>query len=371
MPAKKKSPDASGPVKQPPRARRAKAKPAQKASASEEMFQQLFGEGAQVDDILQISFEDAEQGSKKNESVTTYRPSEFLKTGDRISNDIVKGFREGQAVYKASKKTDQGMEPIVTRVSFAYKNVDIFAPRDGDDKGFTSLDKEVHDAVVSLYAAGNKVFSPAMVYRTMAGKVDSAFVPQEKLREVTASIYKCMSSIITIDASEEASVYGLDAMYSQNLIYAKAVTLKTKGWEVNAFMLIDEPVLYKYAQLKRQVFSVPLRVLDTPPSKTNDVIVLQGYLVRVVEVLRRSVRSKAAGTILYSSLYELLDCQNATKQKLLRIRGHVKAILDYWVEIGYIAGYRETVKDRAKYSVELDVPADQYLPLLVEEVVGE
>lgn len=358
MPAKKK------PAASKPTARKAKAKA--ELSVSEEMFQQLFGDVTEVDEILQISFEDTEPGKQKNESITTYRPSEFLKTGDRISNDIVKGFQEGEAVYKASKTTPQGVEPIVTRVSFAYKNVDIFAPRDGDDKGFTSLDKEVHDAVVSLYAAGNKVFSPAMIYRTMAGKSDSAFVPQEKIQEVTASVYKCMSSIITIDASEEASIYGLDAMYSQNLIYAKAVTLKTKGWEVNAFMLIDEPVLYKYAKLKRQVFAVPLRVLDTPPSKTNDVIVLQGYLVRIVETLRRS--SAAANTILYSTVYELLDSTGATKQKLLRIRNHVKAILDYWVEIGYITSYRETTQDRTKYSIELDVPTDQYIPkaLLLE-----
>lgn len=356
MPAQKKTPSGT---KKAVYARKAKDKP--ETVTGDSMFQQLFGDGQQVDDVLQITFEDTDAGQKKNESVTTYRPNEFLKTGDRISNDIVKGFQEGEAVYRASKKTPHGLEPIVTRVSFAYKNVDIFSPKDGDDKGFTSLDKEVHDAVVSLYAAGNKVLSPAMVYRTMAGKNDSAFVPQEKLKEVTASIYKCMSSIISIDASEEASIYGLDAMYSQNLIYAKAVTLKTKGWEVNAFMLIDEPVLYKYAKMKRQVFAVPLRVLDTPPSKTNDVIVLQGYLVRIVESLRRP-GVKLSSTILYSTLYELLDCSDATKQKLQRVRNNIKAILEYWVEIGYIKGYREVSQNRAKYSIELDVPLDKYLP---------
>ena len=335
-------------------------------AVSDNMFRQLFGEDAQVDDVLQVSFDDVELGQQKNETITTFRPSEFVKTGDRISNDIVKGFQSGEAIYKANRNTSAGLEPIVTRVSFAYKNVGIFAPKDGDDKGFTSLDKEVHDAVVSLYAAGNKVFSPAMVYRTMAGKNDSAFVPQEKLKEVTASIYKCMSSLITIDASEEASIYGLDAMYSQNLIYAKAVTLKTKGWEVNAFMLIDEPVLYKYSKLKRQVFSVPLRVLDTPPSKTNDVIVLQGYLVRLVETLRITT-ANISKTILYSTLYELLDSTNATKQKLLRIRTNVKAILDYWVEIGYISNYREVTQGRAKFSVELEVDTNKYLPKALED----
>lgn len=364
MAAKKRAADPK------PKASARKTKNKQNTNHSQEVFQQLFGDGAQMGDILQISFDDTESGRQKNESIATYRPGEFLKTGDRISNDIVKGFQEGEAVYKASKQTPQGVEPVVTRVNFAYHNVDIFAPKDGDDKGFTSLDKEVHDAVVSLYAAGNNVFSPAMVYRTMAGKTDSAFVPQEKIQEVTASIYKCMSSIITIDASEEAPIYGLDAMYSQNLIYAKAVTLKTKGWEVSAFKLIDEPVLFKYAKLKRQVFAVPLRVLDTPPSKTNEVIVLQGYFVRIVETLRRSP-SNTANIILYSSLYELLDCADATKQKLQRIRSHIKAILDYWVEIGYISSYHETVRDRAKFSLVLDIPTDLYLPQEQEYVAIE
>jgi len=336
----------------------------------DEMFAQLFGEGADVDEVLQISFGDEAQdggastggGRGKSENVATYRPRDFLKTGDRISNDIVKLGQEGEAVYRTGKRTSHGMEAVTTRVSFAYKNVDIFAPRGGDedDRGFTSLDKEVHDAVVSLYAAGNKVFSPAMVYRTMAGKNEASFVPPEKLREVTASIYKCMSSIITIDAREDARFDGLDAMYSQNLIYAKAVTLKTKGWEVSAFMLIDEPVLYKYAKIKRQIFSVPLHVLDTPPSKTNDVIVLQGYLIRVVEGLRRT--TKLPNVVLYSTLYELIGCQGAAKQKLQRIRTHVKSILNYWVEIGYIQGFTETTKDRAKHSIQLEVQDDKYLP---------
>lgn len=353
--------------KKPPYARKKQDKP--QLPQADDMFKQLFGDGVEVDDVLQISFDDEVEdiSGKKSENVLTYRPKEYLKTGDRISSGIVKGFKEGKAVYRANKKTAKGIEPIVTRVSFTYKNVDIYAPKDGDDKGFTSLDKEVHDAVVSLYAAGNKVFSPAMVYRTMAGKSDATFVTPEKLREVTSSIYKCMSSIITIDASEEASIYGLESMYSQNLIYAKAVTLKTKGWEVSAFMLIDEPVLYKYATLKRQVFSVPLRVLDTPPSKTNDIIVLQGYPVRIVESLRRP-GSKMSNVILYATLYELLDCQEATKQKLQRIRNNVKSILNYWVEIGYITRFAETTKDRAKYAVELEVSPDRYEPLLLEEL---
>lgn len=328
-------------------------------AVTQEGFKTLFGDQVDADDVIQISFEDLEAGEHKNENVVTFRPREFVKTGDRISSDIVEGFKKGEAEYRMLKKADPNAEPIVTRVSFAYKNVDIYTPADSEDKGFTSLDKEVHDAVVSLYAAGNKVFSPAMVYRTMAGKSDSAFVPQEKLREVTASIHKCMSSIITIDASEEAGIYGMEARYSQNLIYAKSVTLRTKGWEISAFMLIDEPVLYKYAKMKRQLFSVPLRVLDSPPSKTNDIIVLQGYLIRIVETLRRP-GSKLSPEILYRTLYELLDCQDAPKQKLLRVRTNVKAILDYWVEIGYIKAYSETAQNRAKYSLILTVPPEKY-----------
>lgn len=326
------------------------------AELSEGVFRKLFGEGVDVGDVVQISFSDIETGTRQKESAVTVRPREYVKTADRISNNIVEGFEKGEAEFRTRKKTPNGMEPIVTRVSFAYQNLDML-----EGQGFTSLDKEVLDAVVSLYAAGNKVFSPAMVYRTMAGKSDSTFVPQEKIKEVSDSIYKCMSSILTIDASEEASLYGMEARYSQNLLYAKSVTLKTKGWEVSAFLLLDEPVLYKYAKLKRQLFAVPLRVLDTPPNKTNDVIVLQGYLVRVVENLRRP-GSVSEGTVLYSTLYDLLDCAGATKQKLLRVRNNVKAILDYWRTIGYIDGYAETMRNRAKYSVELQVKQERYRP---------
>jgi len=328
-----------------PYARKGKSEPVR--PVADEMFGAFFSAGGSLSpgDVLQISFEDGEG------SVATHRPQEFLKTGDRISNNIVKGFKDGEAVFKGSAKTSRGLEPFVTRVSFSYKNVGIMVPS-GGDKGFTSLDKEVHDAVVSLYAAGNMVFSPAMVYRTMAGKADSSYVHPEKLGEITASIYKCMSSIITIDAGEEAPVYGMEALYSQNLIYAKAVTLKTKGWEVSAFMLIDEPVLFRYAKMKRQVFSVPLRVLDTPPSKTNDVIVLQGYLLRIVESLRRP-GTKVSDMVLYSSIYELLDEKYAAKQKLLRIRARVKSILNYWIDIGYIGGYMEIKKDKSKYAIQI------------------
>jgi hypothetical protein len=320
------------------------------AEIGEGVFRQLFGASADLGDVVQISFSDLESGTQQKENMLTVRPREYVKTADRISNHIVEGFEKGEAEFRAGYKTAGGIQPTVTRVSFSSQFLDM-------GESFSSLDKEVLDAVVSLYAAGNKVFSPAMVYRTMAGKSDSSFVPQEKIAEVSDSIYKCMSSVITIDASEEASEYGLEAKYSQNLLYAKSVTLKTKGWEVSAFLLLDEPVLYKYAKQKRQLFSVPLQVLDSPPNKTNDIIVLQGYLVRVVESLRRS--GESGSEILYETIYELLGCSGGTKQKLQRVRNNVKAVLDYWVEIGYISGFEETMRERSKYSVVVEVGGNQ------------
>lgn len=275
-------------------------------------------------------------------------PKEMVKTKDRVSNMLVDNFlNEGEKVLQMEVR--QSAKPITTKVTFSYEGVDIFAKQE-----FTSFDREVHDAVVSLMLAGNKVIAPSMVYRTMAGKTKSEYVTHEKIEEISRSIDKCMFSKIVIDASEEAKVYENfeSAQFSGNLISAEKMQVIINGQKVEAYKLLNPPILYRYATSKKQIAKIPMVLLDTPLNKTTEVIILQGYLLRRIEAMRSP---RVSNIILYETIYKALGAENASRQKKSNIRENVRVILQYWIEQNYIQSYVENNKGKMKYSISISL----------------
>lgn len=289
-----------------------------------------------------------EEESQNLVPISATVPKKMVKTKDKVSNMLVDNFlNEGEKVLQMEIR--QSAKPISTKVTFSYEGVDIFAKKE-----FTSFDREVHDAVVSLMLAGNKVISPSMVYRTMAGKTKSEYVTHEKIDEVSKSIDKCMFSKIVIDASEEAQVYkGFEStQFSGNLIAAEKMQVVINGQKVEAYKLLNLPILYRYAISKNQVATIPMVLLDTPLNKTTEVIILQGYLLRRIEAMRSP---RVSNIILYETIYKAMGAENASRQKKSNIRENVHVILRYWIEQNYIESYEENNKGKMKYSISISL----------------
>lgn len=179
--------------------------------------------------------------------------------------------------------------------------------------GFTAFDQEVHDSVVSLYLAGNERFTPAMVYRAMTGKTDSEYVHESRVHEIEKSIDKIRFPQLKIDAGEEAIAFGYDqAYYSGNMLNADKVELKMGRSRVTGYRLLAAPLLYRYTKTSNQISAVDIKLLDTPVVKTEDIIVLQGFLLRKIESMEKHNTERI---LFFDDIYEHLGAMEATRLK--------------------------------------------------------
>ncbi len=212
-------------------------------------------------------------------------------------------------------------------------------------KELTSYDREVHDAIVTLYVGeGNEYITPQMIYRTMTGNKNTKLNPKQK-NSILNSIEKMIYSHIKIIASkQECEAYGFDEFsYDGALLFAEKLTATMKGTSTEAYHLLKEPVFYTYANKKNQIERLNIKLLDSPVNKNEETIVLQGYLYRRILAMKSSKKMKPI--IVYDTVYKYLDIQatsdGALRKKKLKIRNTIKKILDYWKKQKFIISYAE------------------------------
>lgn len=273
-------------------------------------------------------------------------PDKAVKTQDQVSSFITQILDAGEKVLEIEKSKGRSKKQIFTKVSFSYEGFDIQTKKD-----FSLFDQEVLDAVVSLYLADNEFISPAMVYRTMTGKTNSEYIHPGKLKEIEESIDKCMFSRLSIDASEAASVFGYgQSIYSGNLLVAEKAQVKMGGHYIVAYKIINEPLLYRYAKACKQIAAVDLYLLDTPVVKTNDNIILQGYLLRKIEHIKKDPTNN---NIYYEDIYKTLLVNKESRTQVKRVRDYCNEILNYWKEKKYIHDYEIIMKGRSFHYITI------------------
>ena len=99
--------------------------------------------------------------------------------------------------------------------------------------------------------------------------------------------------------------------------------------------------------------AIDIKLLDTPVSKTNDIIVLQGFLLRKIEAMKSD--RTADRNILYDDIYKILGINEPQKVKnqLQRIRKYMDTMLEYWKGEKYITDFIVNKKGKSYYSVTI------------------
>jgi hypothetical protein len=125
------------------------------------------------------------------------------------------------------------------------------------------------------------------------------------------------------------------------------------GRRVAAYKILVEPLLYRYAKAGKQISAIDIKLLDTPVSKTNDIIVLQGFLLRKIEAMKSD--RTADRIILYDDIYKIFGINEPQKVKnqLQRIRKYMDTMLEYWKGEKYITDFIVNKKGKSYYSVTI------------------
>lgn len=219
---------------------------------------------------------------------------------------------------------------------------------------FTEYDRNVYNAVTSLYEYGDKshIVTPAMVYRAMVYMTESETPSDQQLDAVRRSLDKMRFIRARVDATAElvkrgASIDGeqiTGGKIDTYLLAAEAVEVEAGGKTIQAYRIIKTPILYEYSKLIKQVLTIPAGLLDIQAEgqrvkNTEQRIAIKGYLLRRIEVMNGKTADRQSRNILFDAIYEASGADNPGDKEKERIRNYTFTVLDYWVAQGYIKGY--------------------------------
>ena len=309
----------------------------------------------------QITFTDGNASSLASdeiiETLKSIVPQSHIKPNNKLAREMPRDILNTGPVDLVVRRGSTKKKEIITKVTLAYEDKNISLSGRAE---FTAYDSEVQDGVITLWEAGNKTFTPSMVYRAMNGMDETEKVGKQALDTVTRSIEKCRHIFVKIDITQEARLYNKaiqKAAMDGYLLECRGVTIKTGGHTQNGYRLLAKPLLYQYAQISGQVISAPYRLMQTKGAVrgTEEVIVIRGHLLRRIEDMKAGnfyTNKKVA----FESIYKTLritpeNCgteaktqagkEAAYKKKTAVIRQHVSAILNEWQKQGYIKGHTQ------------------------------
>lgn len=290
-------------------------------------------------------------------TVNTKYPSNYITPTDKVTKYAFCGELTGKQLQSLAMERRGSKKQITTLASIDFENLNS-AIKIGGKRELTAYDREVHDAIITLFVdGGNEYITPQMIYQVMIGNPD-AFLNPKQAEAISDSITKFLYSRVIIDASEEAKAYGFESFkYDGNLISGERVTATLNGNVLECLHILRQPILYELANNKNQIGRFDIKLLNSPINKTEEIITLQGYLYRRILSFKGS--SNLSNTIVYETLYNQLELaatsEGALRKKKSKIRGQIKTILDYWKDQKFIKEYEEIQKGKELYSISISV----------------
>lgn len=331
-------------------------------------------------DKLMSDFEDQVAETVKLEpevvSISSELPAKVYKSNDKISNSLPDLMGQGPQDLRIEGR-DSPYE-ITTRVTLSWESLQSIS-KDlqmlTEDQRFSLFDRSVFDAVCSLFYSGTVYFTASTVFKTMTGKGPEAKVTESQKKAVTESIEKCRYCNITVDFSQESTYYpelkniggdqAASASFSENLLNLRRMTIVVNGKKVEGWKILSKPMLFAYSLSKKQIMSFSSHLLNSPVSKKEDIIVIQDYLLRRIQQMRRrkQLTKRSDRIILMDTIYKVADIPKefslkVRQNKKRRLRDTITEILKYWEEMEFISGFEFLTQNREIQKILILFPGE-------------
>ena len=210
----------------------------------------------------------------------------------------------------------------------------------------TSHDKRVYVATAALYNAGNEVFSLQQVYKAMGYTGTPGKADRDK---ISASLAKMNGAIVTIDNAQEAAAYNYPVYtYTGSLLPMETVKKSIHGQVVEeAIHLFREPPAMTFARQRNQITTIPIALLRSPISKTENNLQIEDYLLERIAHMKKG---NASRRVLYKTICEKANITERKNRE--RLPGNVARYLSYYAKQGWIRSFTEEPD-----GVTIDLPA--------------
>lgn len=292
------------------------------------------------------------------------------KLASELQHDIINGGAIDLIVAGKGKKSE-----ITSYVLATYDQPEAITMT---GKPYTEFDRQVQDAVSSLWEYGHKshIVTPDMVARAMTHKTNTEKVSPQFKGAVTKSIEKMWAIRIELDASEEIKKRKISQdgkpvnklIYNGNLLALEKIEIGAGGKTVKGYHILREPILLSYAKMTKQLATVDARLLDikevdkkgnvtTVSIKSNEArVAVNGYLLRRIAVMkndRTHKKTKQSNIILFDTLFEETGIPQDSNAR--RIKDYTFQVLDYFKAMNYIKGYTKRKNRKSFDAVIIDL----------------
>lgn len=206
------------------------------------------------------------------------------------------------------------------------------------------FDREVIDAVSTL-AESNQIMTPSMIYRMITGKDNTVRVVASQIQKVEQSMKRCSKCDVTIDITAKLKGAIRDIKEGETLQYSDtAISFQTishsDGQKTTTYYKINSmPPFYKYAEQLGKISVIPLYLIDSPVTKTDTVIAVQSYLIRVIDEAKKHEKKLLVQEWDHLFQAALLGGKKNGRDEKHRTKNTVLKILSYWVAQGFIKGF--------------------------------
>lgn len=289
------------------------------------------------------------------DSLRSMIPKVAVINNSKLAQNITKDF-----VGAGEIELDVGTakKPLTIVASLAYDDPALSIT---GRQPFTAYDRTVYNGICSLFQAGNKHFTPVMVYRAMNGVTENRYISPQAVGAVTRSIEKLRVTKLTIDCTDQLKAYPKlrQATVDDMLLTVKKVRVLNQNGEIqDAYAFNSIPILYDYSRSIGQVLSIPPRLLNSSKklNTTEEVIVIREYLIRRIEGMKGKNALKS-DRITYAAIYEELgiDQTAITKDKARKIRDNTEKLLGHLQAEGFISGFTEYKSGRTIAGLQISL----------------
>lgn len=218
----------------------------------------------------------------------------------------------------------------------------------------TPFDRAVHDAVCSIFASDNLLFTAHNIYNAMGGTEDSYQSNMTALEFIEESIEKLRRIDIHIDFTEEAIHRKWISKNEKKVLIRYLLPIDidmttSPNSKSKIYKLLGAPPLYEYSQLSKQIISYPIEYLQTKINNSKQIIVLRD------ELMRRILSKTLARNIIYETIFDKCDIEINNRKDKHKYRQYILKMFRYWKEIGVIKTFCE-VKSGIEYvSIKFEI----------------
>lgn len=292
-------------------------------------------------------------------------PATHYILNSKVGQNVGKGL-SGQGELDFTVSPQNKLEPVTVFVNISFDDEDVRYSRK-----LTTWDRTVHNAICTLWKAGNSLFTAEEIYRTMNGLSPSEFVHPNTLGAVTKSIKKLGETNIEIDYTEHMLMNDKALKLKDDerielkgkILAIEEITLRKAGVKGGVIkkgyrlLRMEGPILLQYSEAVKQVISVPYQMLNTKDAtrSTQEVIVLREYLLTRISQMK-STKNKLSNKMLYSTILDEMEVpqEQRNADKMIKVRKHIKDILELWQRRDkFIKGFTEYKEGKTFVGVEI------------------